>query len=302
MLFRNFPKTSKLIGDKSVELTDIVRKVVFDDSAIESGTLYTEYKMRDGDTLESVARRVYGKEELSWVLMIFNRYIDPFYSPSLSTVAFDNYMNEKYDGQTLFVSAAGSPLPYNVDGAGITTGTLIMKKVTNDDGSVSYRNEPRGTIKSFSSAFGSLQLTKQVGKFSAGDTISILQDRVEVISALVQKVIDFSREAPQVFAQAITGASAEPLNPLGTIPDIDGQQFSIGVTGGTYNTGPHYSDAVTFGNTLLHDFVYNNVTTYTISNEQIESFDNEEKSKIKVLDPSFNPNIELQMRDLLRNA
>ena len=127
---KSFNRKYKTLQKQETTLIDIVRKVVFDDSAIESGTLYTEYKMRDGDTLESIARRVYGKEELSWVLMIFNRYIDPFYSPSLSTVAFDNYMNEKYDGQTLFVSAAGSSLPYNVDGAGITTGTLIMKKVT----------------------------------------------------------------------------------------------------------------------------------------------------------------------------
>ena len=87
MLFTRFPTTNKLIDEQIVEVTDIVRKVVFSDAAINLSDVYTEYKLRDGDTLESIAKRVYGREELSWVLMVYNRYIDPFYSPALSTIA-----------------------------------------------------------------------------------------------------------------------------------------------------------------------------------------------------------------------
>ena len=59
----------------------------------------------------------------------------------------------KYDGQTLFLSAVGSSFPLSLNSAGITIGTLAITKTSNADGSVSYFDEPRGTIKSFDDNF-----------------------------------------------------------------------------------------------------------------------------------------------------
>jgi|TARA_R100000455_G_C6251968_1_gene108512 hypothetical protein len=298
MLFTRFPTTNKLIDEQIVEVTDIVRKVVFSDAAINLSDVYTEYKLRDGDTLESIAKRVYGREELSWVLMVYNRYIDPFYSPALSTIALDKYINAKYQGQTLFLSPVGSSLPFSATDAGITIGSLLLKKVNNSGGVTGfteYKGEPRGTIKSYDPRTGSILLTKQTSKFKANDLVAILQDRVEVVEATVTKVVDSSREAPFGFGQSITGASSD-LDPLATIPDSNGVQTSIGMTNDTYAT------AVTYGSTILYNYIYNNTQTYVTTNAVYENDLNERKSRIKILDPSLIPSIELQMSELFRNA
>ena len=298
MLFKTFPTTQKFLANSLVELTDIMRKVVFSDDVINISDVYTEYKLKENDTLEAIARRVYGREDLSWVLMIFNRLIDPFYGRSLSTVAFDNYMRKKYDGQTIFLGASGSSFPFTTESssstAGITIGDLLITKVGNEDFSVSYNQEPRGTIKYYDPRLGVIRLTKQTGKFTEGMVATILNDRVEKVSASVLKTVDDSREAPFYFGQGYTGGSAD-LDPLATIPDNEGVQVSIGATSGTYSS-------VTFGTTLLYDYITNNTQTYVVTNNQFEVYENEQKSRIKILDPAFIPQIELQMRELLRDA
>lgn len=299
MLFDTFPSTSKFLDGRLIELTDIIRKVVFSDEVINLSDVYAEYRLSDGDTLESIARKVYGREDLSWVLMIFNRLTDPFYSKSLSTIPFNNFLNEKYDGQTLFLGASGSSFPFSVatssSTAGISIGTLLLSKVGNSDGSISYQREPRGTIKYYDPRMGVIRLTNQTGKFKAGDVAVVLDNRVEVTSASVLKTVDYSREAPYGFGQGSTGASAD-LDPLGTTPDANGVQASIGTTNSTHST------SVTFGNTLLYDYITNNTQTYIVTNNEYEQNLNEQKRFIKVLDPVFIPQIELQMRELLRDA
>mgnify|MGYP003135367432 FL=1 len=78
MLFKSYPTVTRLFQNNLVEVQDILRKVVFTDESIERDRQFTTYKKRDGDTLESIARRFYGREDLSWVIMLFNKVIDPF--------------------------------------------------------------------------------------------------------------------------------------------------------------------------------------------------------------------------------
>ena len=296
MLFKSYPKISRVIEDNIVEVQDILRKVVFTDESIEKDKQFSTYKKRDGDTLESIARKFYGRDELSWVIMLFNKVIDPFYGVSLSTSSHDKYMQKKYQGQTLFLSAVGSSFPLSLNSAGITTGTLALTKTINSDGSLSYLNEPRGTIKSFNNNFGSVQLYEQTGKFKVNDTLSILEGRVEVLSATVQKAVD-SIDAPSYFAESLEGASSDPLNPLASVPNAHGVQTSIGTTSADFAT------AVTYGTpTLLFDYVYNNVGTYVVTNRTKEFKDNYDKSVLNLIDPKYVPALELEMRKLLRNA
>ena len=296
MLFKSYPKISRVIEDNIVEVQDILRKVVFTDESIEKDKQFSTYKKRDGDTLESIARKFYGRDELSWVIMLFNKVIDPFYGVSLSTSSHDKYMQKKYQGQTLFLSAVGSSFPLSLNSAGITTGTLALTKTTNSNGSLSYLDEPRGTIKSFNNNFGSVQLYEQTGKFKVNDTLSIFEGRVEVLSATVQKAVD-SIDAPSYFAESLEGASSDPLNPLASVPNAHGVQTSIGTTSADFAT------AVTYGTpTLLFDYVYNNVGTYVVTNRTKEFKDNYDKSVLNLIDPKFVPALELEMRKLFRNA
>ena len=295
MLFKSYPTITRLIESRLTEVQDILRKVVFTDESIERDRQFVTYKKRDGDTLESIARRFYGRDDLSWVIMLFNKVIDPLYGVSLSTAAFDQFTRKKYDGQTLFLSAVGSSFPLSLDSAGITVGSFCITKITNDDNSVSYREDPRGTVKNFDPTLGSVQITEQTGKFSKDQTFAIFQDRVEVVTATITKAVD-SSVAPNYFAERLEGSSSDPLNPLASIPNSHGVQTSIG------NTSADFATAVTYGNTLLFDYIFNDTGTYIIDNKMKEFKDNYDKSQLLILDPKIVPALELEMRKLFRNA
>ena len=296
MLFKSYPTVTRLFQNNLVEVQDILRKVVFTDESIEKDRQFVTYKKRDGDTLESIARRFYGREDLSWVIMLFNKVIDPFYGVSLSTSAHDGFMRKKYSGQTLFLSTVGSSLPVSFDSAGITVGTLAITKVTNDDGSTTYKREPRGTVKKIDAVLGSVQLEDQAGKFKRDDTLVILRDRVEVLTATVQKAVS-SLEAPSYFAESTRGASVDPLDPFASIPNSTGVQTSIG------STSADFATAVTYGTpTLLFDYIYNGTGTYVVTNRVKEFNDNTDKSVLALINPQYVPVLEVEMRKLFRNA
>lgn len=296
MLFKDYPTIRTVVDNNVLEIQNILRKVIFTDESIERDRAYELYRKQDGDTFESIAGKYYGDENLSWVIMLFNKVIDPFYGVSLSTVGFDNFIRKKYDGQTLFLSAVGSSFPVSFDSAGITVGGFAISKTTNNDGSISYSREPRGTIKSIDNILGSVQLTQQSGDFKKDDTLAILVDRVEVLSATVQKVVD-SAEAVNYFAERLEGSSADPLNPLASVPNANGVQTSIGTTSADFAT------AVTYGTpTLLFDYIYNNTGTYAITNKMKDFKDNYDKSKLILVNPKYVPAIEFEMRKLLKNA
>ena len=87
-----------------------------------------------------------------------------------------------------------------------------------------------------------MQLTDQAGSFKRDDTLVILNDRVEVLTATVQKAVD-SLEAPSYFAENTEGSSSDPLDPLASIPNSNGVQTSIG------STSADFATAVTIWNT-----------------------------------------------------
>ena len=49
MLFKSYPKISRVIEDNIVEVQDILRKVVFTDESIEKDKQFSTYKNRDRD-------------------------------------------------------------------------------------------------------------------------------------------------------------------------------------------------------------------------------------------------------------
>ena len=142
-------------------------------------------------------------KNLSWVIMLFNKVIDPFYGVSLSTVGFDNLFVRSMMDKLVFVSS-GFIFSWVVRQCWHHC-RFVISKTTNDDGSISYSREPRGTIKSIDNILGSVQLTQQSGDFKKDDTLAILVDRVEVLSATVQKVVD-SAEAVNYFAERLEGS------------------------------------------------------------------------------------------------
>ena len=105
MYFDNF---SKFLYDFNVKgktqytlVKDITQNVRVRKEVLANITLYDEYDIKDGETPEIIAEKVYGSSEYHWVIMLANEkynYVDDF---PLSTYQLERHIKDKwgFEGQ-----------------------------------------------------------------------------------------------------------------------------------------------------------------------------------------------------------
>lgn len=95
-----FPRTLyKLDGGKYSSfdtVTNITFRVGLVRETMSNFAAYYEYVVRDGETPESLADRVYGDPQGHWVILYANNIYDPFYDWPLDYKSFNAYIIDKY--------------------------------------------------------------------------------------------------------------------------------------------------------------------------------------------------------------
>ena len=94
----------------------------------------------------------------------------------------------------------------------------------------------------------------------------------------IAKVVD-SPEAARRFVLNPGSSTDFVLNPLASPPDSNNQQTPIGATSSSFDSG---LTAVTYGSTILFNYIYNNDTTYVETNKMFEQNLNESKRFIRL--------------------
>ena len=112
----------KINGKTEYKLVkDISQNVRVRKEILESITLYDEYDIRDGETPEIIAEKVYGLPEYHWVVMLCNErynYVDDF---PLSQYELEKHITNKYGANVYgihhYVNSAGYIVDSSVSGA-----------------------------------------------------------------------------------------------------------------------------------------------------------------------------------------
>ena len=79
-----------------VAVTNILKRFIIKDSVANRVDRFQEYNIEDGDRPDVIADRFYGDSNYAWVILIYNRIIDPFYEWPLFGAEFTNYITNKY--------------------------------------------------------------------------------------------------------------------------------------------------------------------------------------------------------------
>jgi len=64
---------------------------------MNNALVYYSYDIQEGDTPEIVAHKYYGDSYRYWIVMFSNQTLDPQWDWPLGSVAFQNYVTDKYD-------------------------------------------------------------------------------------------------------------------------------------------------------------------------------------------------------------
>lgn len=110
--FDKFPKISyNMSGNKYPEyqiITNILFRTAFVRDVLTNSSSYIRYIVRDGDTPEIIATKVYGDPEAHWLILYANEMIDAQYDWPMTDVVFSKYMADKY--RSMAEDDLGGPL------------------------------------------------------------------------------------------------------------------------------------------------------------------------------------------------
>ena len=98
MYFKSFPVIpydSK--GDLQFkDVTNLLRRVGMRTKLKTNTFLYDTYSVKEGETPEMIAHKLYGDSELHWIIMLVNEITDRYHQWPMSGMQFLDYINDKY--------------------------------------------------------------------------------------------------------------------------------------------------------------------------------------------------------------
>jgi hypothetical protein len=115
--FNNFPLTYYSSGANTVTgvdtVTNIIARFGFEQTLKENSSAFYPYTIKDSDTPEIIAAKIYNNSERHWIILMFNDILDPQYDWPLPYDAFNKYVDIKYSGSEYANnSTSGAGLSY----------------------------------------------------------------------------------------------------------------------------------------------------------------------------------------------
>jgi hypothetical protein len=98
--FNFFPRTPYYKGVNSSsldELTNITARFGFQADLKNNAAAYYNYLVKDGDTPEIIASKIYGSPERHWIVLSMNDITDPLYQWPLTQRTIIKFINKKYE-------------------------------------------------------------------------------------------------------------------------------------------------------------------------------------------------------------
>lgn len=97
--FSYFPTLLYSLDDTNINpqvVTNILARSAFLKEIIENTSIYYEYEVKDTDTPEIIADKLYGSPTRHWIVLLFNKILNPQYEFPLDRESLENYIKNKY--------------------------------------------------------------------------------------------------------------------------------------------------------------------------------------------------------------
>ena len=303
--FNNVRYPVDVRGSQLIEAVDVMKRVVIKDNSFMNPGNFSWYQIKDGETPEQLAERFYGSQDLYWVILLYNDCFNQYVDWNLGQNQLESYYKYKYPGTDLFLL---------VDGLSSDVSTKHFNKTdqifTTTDGSEPDQ-ETLAVVQSWDPSLGKLTvygITGSSANFTVGATIGATASYgidgetptnpggtgYSTSTARIGKIVSNSYNSVHHFEDSL----GKVMNPYGTPFQSNDLQVTIGTTasGGDWST-----NAVTFGATVLHDYITGS-STYTITNSQHEDRENNKRRVIRILNPTVVPSLVERFNQLLEDV
>ena len=79
------------------DVTNLLRRVGMRAKLKSNTLLYDTYDVKEGETPEMIAHKLYGDTELHWIILLINEVTDRYHQWPMTTPQFLDFINDKYD-------------------------------------------------------------------------------------------------------------------------------------------------------------------------------------------------------------
>ena len=79
------------------DVTNLLRRVKVRTKIKNNAALFDTYDVKEGETPEMIADKLYGDVELHWVVLLFNDITDRYHQWPMTTGAFNKFDADKYN-------------------------------------------------------------------------------------------------------------------------------------------------------------------------------------------------------------
>jgi hypothetical protein len=285
---------------------NILKRVGFDPLSIKDKDHFITYHIKNGETPEIIADKLYNNPELHWLILLFNNTVNPYKDWPLDNLAIDNYIENKYQGYSLFIT--------DVDGTGHPNTinfhkdqTVAISPGSSDVHGIYNVRDKKARVSSWDTQNCRLEIYNTVPETWAEDefVVGVGSTGQAVIGQI--KRFTLSTDAVHHFERQKPGSSGDyiQLNPLGSSEQTG--QIALGATGVSFGLGgtegSFANSAVTFWETLIGKYMGvsgSQVNDNVLTNRDYEYRVNDEKKEIELLDPRY-VNIAIQeLKNLLQ--
>lgn len=143
MYFENFP----VITYKKKDVTNLLRRVAIR-SKVKTNTLFFDtYDVKEGETPEIIADKLYGDSQLHWIIMLVNNIVDRYHEWPMSGNQFLDYVNEKYSNPSAIhhyeIEQSSGDTSVKIDIGADNTDYPTATPITNYEYEVNEQDEKR---------------------------------------------------------------------------------------------------------------------------------------------------------------
>lgn len=90
-------------ANSTVVLTNLMTRSAFLKEIVENTSLFYDYEVKDGETSEIIADKLYGSADRAWIVLLFNNLMNPYYDFPLISEQLNDLVESKY-GTTVAVA------------------------------------------------------------------------------------------------------------------------------------------------------------------------------------------------------
>lgn len=205
---RNYGFLGTTLGIKRV--VDITRRVVVRSYARQNQSLFIRYKLKDHESYETIAAKLYGSPKYHWILMLLNEVVDPFTDMPQKDFVLSKIVSKNYSGNSLFMKVQ------EFDG-NFTVGETVTAKTASIDATTGNRiltdTAYTAVVKTWNPTYRELVVTNE-------NNTSVLERDLIIVGNTSGATATFRRrvtttEAVHHFENETTGEILNPLpNPI----------------------------------------------------------------------------------------